>query len=1017
MMVRVGADFSSLISGSKSAASATQKWADQTGNAFAKVEASSKSLERTQSALGALGGKLMRLVSFTAITAGIGKCIEAASDLTEVQNVVDKAFGNLSYRADEFAKTAISSFGLTELQAKQFSANFMAMGKSMGIAEGQAADLAIQLAGMTGDVASFFNLDQETAYTKLKSIFTGETQSLKELGVVMTETNLKEFALAQGITTSYSAMSQAEKVMLRYNYVMHTLAYTQGDFADTSTQWANNVRVLKNQFVSLISVLGKGFIAVLNPVVTVLNTILGHLVGFANAVSDVFSSVFGTANTQLSAGLGSVDASGLAIDLSDIDSAASHAADSVGSVGKATKGTTSAAKELQRQLMGFDKITKLTAQTSSSGSSSGSSGGGSGGTSGGGSGSSGLGVTASTAAAAGSVLDSITEKTDAFSGAMGKFRDYLAGLDFSPMKDAWDKLAEAGGKLGDVLKGGLQWGLENVLAPLGKWTIEEAAPAAMNALASGMTLFADATLALEPALGWTWDNLVRPMAELAGQEVVDGLNGVAAFFDDFDKWLNNDADGSLEGFSKGYNVISTLTDWLANATGNDSVGLGGVARKLDTSMKAAAIVLALLGNSDIRLVGTSIDDDGFSGVVGDFDSFGGNGGSLTDGLPGVTDIKDAIRLKIAPYLDPSPEALSEETVTGFGSPLVSVIDKLKTTGQELAGQTVTDYGSPLVSVIDKLKTTGQELAGQTVTDYGSPLVSVIDKLKTTGQELASQAITEFGSPAASLNVGLNQRNWTTVGAWVSSHAGDAVNKAVGLVKNNWTSLQAYVNSNSGGAVNKIIGLAKNKWTSLQAYVNSNSGGAVNKFVGLAKNHWTSLQTYVGSNTGGAVNKPVGVTQGWKGSLQAALGLANAVISVKAAVSQKLGASDLINKKSTVEINATTSGVSKIKQLATIKFAARGGIVDRATLLGGNLIAGEAGREAIIPLENHTEWIDRVATRLAQAMTGAGGGRETANVQPIYLVLPDGRILGRTMVDWLHGEANQGRYPLHDAGAV
>ena len=202
---------------------------------------------------------------------------------------------------------------------------------------------------------------------------------------------------------------------------------------------------------------------------------------------------------------------------------------------------------------------------------------------------------------------------------------------------------------------------------------------------------------------------------------------------------------------------------------------------------------------------------------------------------------------------------------------------------------------------------------------------------------------------------------------------------VSLRKNGWKTVSDLPNANMGGAVNKVIGLSKNKWTTLQKYVNSSSGGDVSKLVGLSKNKWTSLQKYVGSNTGGAVNKPVGVTPGWKGDFQTALGLKFATISVSATVPEKkkLKASDLINKDSTIQINATTSGIGKIKSLATLKFAARGGIVDAATLFGGNIVAGEAGKEAIIPLENHTEWLDKVADRIVQRLGGdqsPGNGR-------------------------------------------
>ena len=142
------------------------------------------------------------------------------------------------------------------------------------------------------------------------------------------------------------------------------------------------------------------------------------------------------------------------------------------------------------------------------------------------------------------------------------------------------------------------------------------------------------------------------------------------------------------------------------------------------------------------------------------------------------------------------------------------------------------------------------------------------------------------------------------------------------------------------------------------------------------------------------------------------------IPVTPSATKKLSASDLIDKKTTVELKYTT-GTSKAAKVTTnigkLKFAARGGIVDRAMLFGTNLVAGEAGREAIIPLESHTEWLDMVASRIVQMLApGATAGGQQIH---ITLTMPNGKVLGETVVDYLHGEANQGRYPLHNAGAV
>ena len=156
------------------------------------------------------------------------QCLELGSDLAEVQNVVDVTFPKMTAQVDEFARSAAQSFGLSETMAKQYTGTFGAMAKAFGFTEKQAYDMGSTLTGLAGDVASFYNISQDEAYTKLKSVFTGETETLKDLGVVMTQTALDSYAMANGFGKTTSAMSEAEKVALRYQFVQDKLSASTG---------------------------------------------------------------------------------------------------------------------------------------------------------------------------------------------------------------------------------------------------------------------------------------------------------------------------------------------------------------------------------------------------------------------------------------------------------------------------------------------------------------------------------------------------------------------------------------------------------------------------------------------------------------------------------------------------------------------------------------------------------------------------------------------------------------------
>ena len=256
----------------------------------------SKGAKGISSALKGMGTAVAAFVALGVVNTMIkvaDQAIELASDMQEVQNVVDTAFGSMAYKAEEFADVAIDQFGMSKLAAKQTASTYMAMGKSMGLSMEAASDMAIEVAKLSGDVASFYKLQQDEAATKLKGIWTGETEALDEIGVVMTATNLQQFAYNKGINQSISSMSQAEKVALRYEYVMYALSDAQGDFAKTSDSWANQTRVLSERWKELLSIIGGGLIRVLTPVIQVINTIMSALINLANTFAKTLGQLFG----------------------------------------------------------------------------------------------------------------------------------------------------------------------------------------------------------------------------------------------------------------------------------------------------------------------------------------------------------------------------------------------------------------------------------------------------------------------------------------------------------------------------------------------------------------------------------------------------------------------------------------------------------------------------------------------------------------------------------------------------
>lgn len=282
------------------------------------------------------------------------KCVELGSDLSEVQNVVDVTFPRMSKQVDDFAKNAITSFGLSETMAKKFTGTFGAMAKAFGFGEQAAYEMSTTLTGLAGDVASFYNISQDEAYTKLKSVFTGETETLKDLGIVMTQSALDSYALANGYGKVTAKMSEAEKVALRYKFVQDQLSLASGDFIRTADGWANQVRVLKLQFDSLKATIGQGLINVLTPVIQVINRIISKLMSLANAFKAFTEMVTGKK--------GGGGASAATAGMEAMAQSADKAGAAAGGAGSAAK---KAAKDMKSVSTGIDELNIINPETDS----------------------------------------------------------------------------------------------------------------------------------------------------------------------------------------------------------------------------------------------------------------------------------------------------------------------------------------------------------------------------------------------------------------------------------------------------------------------------------------------------------------------------------------------------------------------------------------------------------------------------------------------------------------------------
>lgn len=515
----------------------------------------------------------------------LGKAVNYSSDLTEVQNVVDVTFGKMSGKVEEFSKNSIKQLGMSELSVKQYASRFQAMGSAMGISGNQVgnanaflnnktngyvglsdsmADVSLNLTKLTADMASFYDVSQKDVAEDLQAIFTGQTRPLREYGIDLTQATLKEWALKNGLDADISSMSQAEKTMLRYQYVLANTTDAQGDFARTSDTWANQIRILKQQFQQLGLVIGKGVIAAFKPFIRGLNSVLGKVISFSETVLNALGQIFGW-KFEISAG-------GITDDIDDASSGMDNLSDGAGNTASGIKDATDAAKKFKSVVLGIDEL-NLNEPDNDTGSGSG----GSGGSGGGGS-------------SAGSSSGGLTTKMEASDGILKAYESniktlyqlgsYISGtiadsLNAIDWNSVYEKARNFGSGLADFLNGLIT---PDLFGAVGKTIANSLNTAIYAALSFGEGI---------NAYGY-------------GESVAEGIN---QFFKNFDfsslaetlnVWVDN-----LELFIKGFAdkidwkyVFSGIRDFFSNLEIDTVVvSIGAIAWKIGAfgAMKTALL--------------------------------------------------------------------------------------------------------------------------------------------------------------------------------------------------------------------------------------------------------------------------------------------------------------------------------------------------------------------------------------------------------------------------------------------
>ena len=538
----------------------------------------SKSAGNARKSAFSLAGAIGKFyATYWMVIRGLGlfrNAIDISSDLTEVENVVRTTFGNMEYKVNDFVQNSIQQFGMSELSVKQYASTFQAMGTAMDVGGKQIenanrflngatdgyiglsdsmSDVSLNLTKLTADMASFYDKDQADVAKDLQSVFTGMVVPLRKYGLDLTQATLKEWAMKNGMDADIKSMTQAEKAMLRYQYVIANTTAAQGDFARTADTWANQERILKQNFQQLGGIIGGALINAFKPFLRTLNFVMQKVISFATTVTNALGAIFGW-KFEVSGG-------GVAEDWSD---AASSADDLADSTGKAADNT----KKMKNNLHALDELNINNGYDNGTG--SGGSGSGAGGA-GGGAGSGGLVKT-----------DTIWKDFESNIKDLYQLGEYIRDALIGAMESIdWDSVYEKARNFGT----GLAQFLNGLFAG-----------------SNGITLFGEVGKTIASAL-----NTVVYAAlsfgkefdfEQFGYNIADGINNFFATFDfaALAETLNTWANGILKVASESITNI----DWKKVFE-----GVGNVVFNLDASAIVEVALLSLTWKNKTQILKTA----------------------------------------------------------------------------------------------------------------------------------------------------------------------------------------------------------------------------------------------------------------------------------------------------------------------------------------------------------------------------------------------------------------------------
>lgn len=290
-----------------------------------------------------LGGLIGKVAGVASAGAFLKKAVQESMDYVENLNLFTVSMGKYTEQALDFAEQVNVVMGIDTSEWVRAQGVFMTLGTGFGVASDRAYTMSQNLTQLSYDISSLFNLDFDEAIVKVQSAFAGELEPLRRLGFDLSMTKLQETADDLNLGRAVSEMTQAEKAELRYYTVMTQVTTAHNDMARTLENPANQMRILQTNITQCTRAIGNMFIPALNAILPAATAVMQVIRDLANELA----SLFGFSIPE--------------IDYSGVD----YGEDAVEGLDDNLNSARGSAKELKKQLLGFDEINNITPQTSS----------------------------------------------------------------------------------------------------------------------------------------------------------------------------------------------------------------------------------------------------------------------------------------------------------------------------------------------------------------------------------------------------------------------------------------------------------------------------------------------------------------------------------------------------------------------------------------------------------------------------------------------------------------------------